>query len=227
MYDRFAGGFDKNGVAYISKLAYSPRLRVRQLNILVTSADTSKQTATYQLLSPSGAQGQPMTTGFTFEYDVESYGLIHTYTMDVANPKEYTFASRIILTTQAGAIQQWKQDQHSWTREESLTEVAAVLMVDLPEAIVSSSVLEDKEENAIQRIQRQIGDLQVSSGSFSLPLAPHLTFTIFIGFASILIPLHPPFHHWKLRSNRPLQIGYWQQSFQGHSWIQKDFNAGN
>lgn len=81
--------------------------------------------------------------------------------MDVANPSEYTFFSRIVLTTQSGAIQQWKQEENIWTREESLTEVVAADVVELPEGKVSRTVLEDRTETFLERLTRQIGDLQV------------------------------------------------------------------
>jgi len=62
--------------------------------------------------------------------------------MEVANTQEYTDSSRIILTTQSGSIQQWKQEQNICTREESLTEVV-VDVVESPEGTVSQTVLED------------------------------------------------------------------------------------
>lgn len=102
-----------------------------------------------------------MTTGFTFQYDTDNHGLILHAAMDVANTREYAFFSRIILTTQSGSIQQWKQEQNTWTREESLTEVIDAVVVELPEGTVSQAVLEDRTETFLERLTRQIGDLQV------------------------------------------------------------------
>jgi len=119
------------------------------------------QQATYELLAPTGADGGPMTTGFTFQYDIAGQGLILHAAMDVANTQEYTYFSRIILTTQSGSIQQWKQEQNIWTREESLTEVVVADVVELPEGTVSQTVLEDRTETFLERLTRQIGDLQV------------------------------------------------------------------
>ena len=102
-----------------------------------------------------------MTTGVTFQYDTASHGLILHATMDVANTKQYTYFSRIILTTQSGSIQQWKQEENIWTREESLTEVVVADVVELPEVTVSKTVLEDRTETFLERLTRQIGDLQV------------------------------------------------------------------
>lgn len=81
--------------------------------------------------------------------------------MDVANTREYTFFSRLILTTQSGSIQQWKQEENTWTREESLTEVIVADVVELPEGTVSQTVLEDRLETFLERLSRQIRDLQV------------------------------------------------------------------
>jgi hypothetical protein len=119
------------------------------------------QQATCQLLAPTGAEGEPMTTGFTFQYDMASHGLILHAAMDVANTRAYTFFSRIILTTQSGSIQQWKQEQNIWTREESSTQVVVADVVELPEATVSRTVLEDRKETFLERLARQTGDLQV------------------------------------------------------------------
>lgn len=102
-----------------------------------------------------------MTTGFTFPYDLASHGLILHAAMDVANTREYTFFSRLILTTQSGSIQQWKQEENTWTREESLTEVIVADVVELPEGTVSQTVLEDRSETFLERLSRQIRDLQV------------------------------------------------------------------
>jgi hypothetical protein len=104
-----------------------------------------------------------LTTGFAFPYDMSSHGLILHAAMDVANTAEYSFFSRIILTTQSGSIQQWKQEQNIWTREESLTEVIVADVVELPEGTVSQTVLEDRAESFLERLTRQIGDLQVCS----------------------------------------------------------------
>lgn len=119
------------------------------------------QEATYQLLAPTGADGEPLTTGFTFQYDMDSHGLILHAAIDVANTGEYAYFSRIVLTTQSGSIQQWKQEQNIWTREESLTEVIVADVVELPEGTVSQTVLEDRTETFIERFTRQIGDIQV------------------------------------------------------------------
>lgn len=115
----------------------------------------------YQLLAPTGADGGPLTTGFTFQYDIATHGPILHAAMDVANTGEYAYFSRIILTTQSGSIQQWKQEQNIWTREESLTEVIVADVVELPEATVSQTVLDDRTETFFERLSRQIGDLQV------------------------------------------------------------------
>jgi len=90
-----------------------------------------------------------------------SHGLILHAAIDVANTKEYTFFSRNILTTQSGSIQQWKQEQNIWTREESLTEVIVADVVELPEGTVSQDILEDRTETFLERLTRQISDLQV------------------------------------------------------------------
>ncbi len=90
-----------------------------------------------------------------------THGLILHAAMDVANTGEYAYFSRIILTTQSGSIQQWKQEQNIWTREESLTEVIVADVVELPEGTVSQTVLEDRTETFFERLSRQIGDLQV------------------------------------------------------------------
>lgn len=102
-----------------------------------------------------------MTTGFTFQYDMASQGLILHAAIDVVNTREYTYFSRIILTTQSGAVQQWKQEENIWTREESLTEVVVADVVELPEGTVSQTVLEDRTETFLERLTRQIGNLQV------------------------------------------------------------------
>jgi hypothetical protein len=159
-YDIFSGGFDKNGSPYISKIGHSPSLKVRRLSGYCPSLTFFPAS---HLPTPfsNGGGGEPMTTGFTLQYDMASHGLILYAAMDVANTRAYTFFSRIILTTQSGSIQQWKQEQNIWTREESSTQVVVADVVELPEATVSRTVLEDRKETFLDRLARQTGDLQV------------------------------------------------------------------
>ncbi|CCA66499.1 hypothetical protein PIIN_00183 [Serendipita indica DSM 11827] len=144
-YTTYAGGIDREGRAYVSKLAHSSTLR----------------SASYEVFAPDAVNGRGMTTGFTFEYDSSAHGEITFAALDVANPSEYIYVSRIILSTSTGAIQQWQQETNHWSREESLTEIEAVAALDLPEATVDSRLMYTAmEETPIQRITRQVRDMK-------------------------------------------------------------------
>lgn len=83
--------------------------------------------------------------------------------MDAANPAELQVLSRLVLTTTTGSVQLWQQDQHQWTREESLTDVRVAEMVELPEPLVAASQLGAEETESFgSRLQRQLTDAQVN-----------------------------------------------------------------
>lgn len=80
----------------------------------------------------------------------------------MANTGEYSYASRLILTTSSGSLQKWQQEEFGWIREESLTEIKAITAMDLPELASNSHMLyRTTDENLIERIVRQLGDLKV------------------------------------------------------------------
>lgn len=82
--------------------------------------------------------------------------------MDAANPAELQVLSRLVLTTTTGSVQLWQQDQHQWTREESLTDVRVAEMVELPEPLIAASQLGVEETESFgSRLQRQLADAQV------------------------------------------------------------------
>lgn len=62
--------------------------------------------------------------------------------MDVAPLSDEQYLSRIVLTTCIGTIQLFRGFESQWTREESLSEVDSIELVDLPER----SVAEHKTE---------------------------------------------------------------------------------
>ncbi|KAG8838290.1 hypothetical protein FRC18_005206 [Serendipita sp. 400] len=142
-FTTYAGGVDRQGRVYISKLAHSTTLRA----------------ASYEVFAPDAINGSGMTTGHTFQYDFGLHGAINFATVDVANTAEYVYVSRIFLTTTTGAIQQWQQERQSWVREESITEINAIAAVDLPEIAGDSHLLyKSKYETFVQRLQRQLRD---------------------------------------------------------------------
>jgi len=144
----YAAGLDRKGEAYIAKFAHSSTLR----------------SASYEVFAPSAVHGQGMMTGFTFDYDSNSNGAIQFAAIDVVNTAEYMYASRIIMSTTTGTIMQWLQDQNSWNREESLTEIEFVKGVDLPELSRDDRVLYMKgEESWPERLVKQLGDIKVPS----------------------------------------------------------------
>ncbi|KAG8835265.1 hypothetical protein FRC17_004572 [Serendipita sp. 399] len=157
----YAGGTDRQGRVYISKLSHSATLRVGVLAKWYGFTDIKifGQAASYEVFAPDAVNGRGMTTGFTFEYDYGLHGRINFATVDVANPSEYVYVSRVFLTTTTGGIHQWKQEQLSWVREESLTEINAIATADLPEIAVDSHLLyKTKHETFVQRLYRQLRD---------------------------------------------------------------------
>jgi hypothetical protein len=74
-----------------------------------------------------------------------------------------------MLTTSSGALQLVKQDGSKWTREESLTEIAALRFVDLgePEAAEVRHVM--AEEGFLGRLTRHTLEFRVGATGCSRP----------------------------------------------------------
>ncbi|KIM29172.1 hypothetical protein M408DRAFT_328872 [Serendipita vermifera MAFF 305830] len=145
-YVVYSGGIDRKGHSYISKLAHSSRMKV----------------ASYEVFAPVAVNGRGMSTGFTFEYDATTHGAMEFAAIDVVNTSEYVYASRLIISTSTGIIQQYAQETHKWSREESLTDVRAIATVDLPEPSVEAHmVYGNLSESPIERVLRQMKELKV------------------------------------------------------------------
>ncbi len=67
-----------------------------------------------------------------------------------------------MLTTSSGGLQLVKQDGNKWTREESLSEIAAVRFVDLGEPEVEEARHAMAEEGFAGRLIRHMLELRVS-----------------------------------------------------------------
>lgn len=77
----------------------------------------------------------------------------------MANPDQYRYFSRIVFTTSSGTLQQWLQNDLKWTREESLSEIAAVEFVDLPEVKIGKDAI--WKQSFVTRITRHLHDAKV------------------------------------------------------------------
>ncbi|CAL1698629.1 unnamed protein product [Somion occarium] len=141
----YAGGLDKDGWPYIARVYWSHVFRQ----------------ASAHVLAPHLAEGKGLVTGFTFPFETQKHGIIANVAVDAANPEEFRVLSRLVLTTTTGAVQLWQQDQHQWTREESLADIRVAEMVELPEPqLVASQVGIEETESFGARLRRQLADAQ-------------------------------------------------------------------
>jgi hypothetical protein len=82
--------------------------------------------------------------------------------IDVVNTAEYIYASRLIISTSTGTLQQYAQETLNWSREESLTDIRALAAVDLPELSTDAHmVARNMVESPVERIIRQMTELKV------------------------------------------------------------------
>jgi ER membrane protein complex subunit 1 len=84
---------------------------------------------------------------------------------DAANPSGWNVYARWVLTTSTGAVQSWQQSNLTWTREESLTAIAAAQFSELPPEKLASTGLET--EGFAKRLRRHILDAKVFSSHVS------------------------------------------------------------
>jgi hypothetical protein len=80
-----------------------------------------------------------------------------------------------VVTTSSGAIQLVTPETIKWTREESLSEIAAVRFVDLGEPEVEEARHLMADETFAARLTRHISELKVSPGGVQARLAGWLS----------------------------------------------------
>lgn len=74
----------------------------------------------------------------------------------------------MLITTSLGTLQLWEKDTLVWAREESLSDIALIEFVELPEAKVALSqvhggLTDDDDEGFTHRLLRQVADAKVIS----------------------------------------------------------------
>jgi hypothetical protein len=74
----------------------------------------------------------------------------------------------VILTTSSGAIQLITPDTIAWTREESLSDIAAVRFVDLGEPEVEEARHLMTDETFVSRVTRHVAELKVGPSPFEM-----------------------------------------------------------
>ncbi|KIY63627.1 DUF1620-domain-containing protein [Cylindrobasidium torrendii FP15055 ss-10] len=139
---KYAGGFDKAGQPYITRLYFSLAFKF----------------ASAEIYSPYLSNGKGLVTGYSFPFETQNHGIIDQIAIDAANPSEMRVIGRIFLTTSTGALQLWQHDKLQWTREESLSTIALAEFVELPEKVVSLS--HHADETYVDRVLRHISDAQ-------------------------------------------------------------------
>ncbi|PCH43293.1 DUF1620-domain-containing protein [Wolfiporia cocos MD-104 SS10] len=139
----YAGGFDKDGDAYVARVFWSHVHKKASAHIFAAHL----------------ANGTGLTVGFTFPFDTATHGIINHVALDAASVADMQVRARLVLTTSTGAVQLWDRDALVWTREEGLTDIRAAEMVELPEpAAAAAHGGEDKSFG--ERLRRQLADAQ-------------------------------------------------------------------
>ncbi|GJJ09321.1 hypothetical protein Clacol_003543 [Clathrus columnatus] len=134
----YAGGSDKDGIVFVSRVHWSDTLKLASCEVLAINSTRDKG----------------VMTAFTFAYDPQSHGNIIHHAIETIVPKSMDFVSRILLTTSTGTLQLWFQDQLHWNREESLSKIVNVEFIDLPEQKSAETVLNG--QGFLSRLARQV-----------------------------------------------------------------------
>lgn len=132
------------------------------------------------MYAPHLAERQGLVSGFTFDFDTQSYGIMsHVYrpcqllahcidlesllqvALHTAYVKELDLLPYLVLTTTTGAVQLWRGDIVQWTREEGLSRLQVAEMVELPERKTITAHVIDQDEIFVERIRRQLADAKV------------------------------------------------------------------
>lgn len=95
-------------------------------------------------------------------------------TLDVADLGEDKYLSRAVLVTSMGSIQLWKGHQLSWLREESLSDLHAVEIVDLPAKEIAEGTIEIGLETVINGLRGGAQGLAAFGSVSTLIYALHI-----------------------------------------------------
>ncbi|KAI9509927.1 DUF1620-domain-containing protein [Russula earlei] len=140
----YVGGLDGAGFPYIGRIVWSFVL--------------SKATA--HVYAPHMAARKGLLSGFTFDFDTSTHGIISHVALHTAYVKELDLLPYLALTTTTGAIQLWRGDIVQWTREEGLSRLQVAEMVELPERKIIAAHIVDQDETMSDRIRRQLADVK-------------------------------------------------------------------
>jgi ER membrane protein complex subunit 1 len=140
------------------------------------------QKAAAHVYAPHLAERQGLVSGFTFDFDTQTYGIIShvnappqlsntvltlespgQVAMHTAYVKEFDLLPYLVLTTTTGAVQLWRGDIVQWTREEGLSRLQVAEMVELPERKTTTAHVIDQNEVFVERIRRQLTNAKVRS----------------------------------------------------------------
>ncbi|KAI0292365.1 hypothetical protein B0F90DRAFT_1770565 [Multifurca ochricompacta] len=143
--DRYAssfyiGGLDRDGLPYIGRVFWSFILGK----------------AAAHVYAPHLADGQGLVSGFTFNFDTETHGIISHVALHTAYVKELDLLPYIALTTSTGSVQLWQGDIIQWTREEGLSRLQVAEMVEFPERKSIAAYVIDEQETFAERARRQL-----------------------------------------------------------------------
>ncbi|EPQ30682.1 uncharacterized protein PFL1_01583 [Pseudozyma flocculosa PF-1] len=114
----YSGTYDRAGHAYINRVFFSRGQHL--LNFHTFWADAR-----------NGGEGQ--VTGFSFQYDHDLHGNVLAAPFEASPVSQYQLVTRATLVTSSGSIRMIQEDKTQWLLEEGLTQIAASLIVDLPE----------------------------------------------------------------------------------------------
>ncbi|CCM05286.1 uncharacterized protein FIBRA_07498 [Fibroporia radiculosa] len=138
----YSSAVDKDGRPYVARVFWSHVFKKASAHIFAAHL----------------SDGKGLASGFTFPFETSVHGVISHVAVDAANPGDLQIIARLALTTSTGAVQLWHQDQLQWTREEGLSDIRAVELVDLSERKVATARIDD--ESFGDRIKRQIAEAQ-------------------------------------------------------------------
>lgn len=131
------------------------------------------------MYAPHLAAGKGLVSGFTFNFDTETHGIIShvdrpqsiyynpltqfffQVALHTAYVKEVDLLPYLAVTTSTGAVQLWQGNIVQWTREEGLSRLQVAEMVELPEQKSMESHAINEADTFVERLRRQLTDAKV------------------------------------------------------------------
>lgn len=139
----WSGYQDAKGMVWVVRMYWSHGLHLMQVE-------------SYNIEHPDGF----VYTGHTFAFKHLEHGVVLSSAFLMTTQPPIIDRFQALIVTSTGSIQLWRQEEHIWTRQESLADIVAISVLELPEKKVEEVQKVLGDESFTARAVRHVADLK-------------------------------------------------------------------